>query len=215
MALLGPSADAVRQLINICEEYAEQHGLKYNTAKSELLIFRARKYNPSTEPKIMLCGAPLKVVDRFKYLGHMLTNELNDDQDLERERRATAVRGNMLARRFARCNKSVKLTLFRAYCQTFYTCSLWVKFTQRAYNALRVQYNNILRMLLRLPKHCSASGMFAEARVDDFFAIRRKRIASMLRRVRGSSNSLLRVLAERLDCPVTKFWVEVAIGRAK
>ncbi|XP_063530708.1 uncharacterized protein LOC134741744 [Cydia strobilella] len=145
----------------------------------------------------------------------MLTDDLKDDLDLERERRATAVRGNMLARRFARCNKAVKLTLFRAYCQTFYTSSLWVRFTQRAYNALRVQYNNILRMLLRLPKHCSASGMFAEARVDYFFAIRRKRIASMLRRVRGSSNSLLRVLAKRLDCPVTKFWVEVAIRRAK
>jgi exonuclease III len=215
MALLGPSVDSVRQLVKICEGYAEQHGLKYNTAKSELLIFKARKYNSTTEPKIMLCGVPLKVVDRFKYLGHMLTENLNDDLDLERERRAMAIRGNMLARRFARCSESVKVTLFRAYCQTFYTCSLWVRFTQRAYNTLRVQYNNILRMLLGLPKYCSASSMFAEARLDDFFAIRRKRVASMLRRVRGSTNGLLRVVAERLDCPITKSWVEVAIGRAK
>ncbi|XP_061711711.1 uncharacterized protein LOC133521004 [Cydia pomonella] len=139
----------------------------------------------------MLGGEPLKIAKQFKYLGHMLTEELNDDFDLERERRALAVRGNMLAR------------------------SLWVSFTQRYYNTLRVQYNNSLRMLLRLPKHCSASGMFAEARADDFFAIRRKRIASMLKRVRGSSNCMLRVLAERLDCPLTKYWVDVVIGRTK
>lgn len=215
MVLLGPSVNSIKQLIGMCEGYAQRHGLKYNTKKSELLIFRARKYNVRTPPKIMLGGVPLKLTDRFKYLGHMVNADLNDDLDVERERRALAVRGNMIARRFARCNDQVKITLFKAYCQTCYTCSLWVKFTQRAYNTLRVQYNNILRMLLRLPKHCSASGMFAEARTDDFFAIRRKRIASLLRRVRGSSNSMLRMLADRLDCPLTKYWVDVAIGRVK
>ncbi|XP_061714626.1 uncharacterized protein LOC133523131 [Cydia pomonella] len=215
MVLLEPSVDSIRILLRVCEGYALQHGLKYNASKSEVLIFKAKKYNPNTLPKIMLGGEPLKIAKQFKYLGHMLTEELNDDCDLERERRALAVRGNMLARRFARCNNQVKLTLFKAYCQTFYTCSLWVSFTQRSYNTLRVQYNNILRMLLRLPKHCSASGMFAEARADDFFAIRRKRIASMLKRVRGSSNCMLRVLAERLDCPLTKYWVDVVIGRTK
>lgn len=215
MVLLGPSVDSIKDLLRLCEGYALQHGLKYNVNKSEVLIFKARKFNSNALPKIMLGGVTLKIVDKFKYLGHMLTADLNDDLDIERERRALAVRGNMLARRFARCNKQVKVTLFKAYCQTFYTCSLWARFTQRAYNILRVQYNNILRMLLKLPKHCSASGMFAEAQADDFFAIRRKRIASMLKRMRGSSNSMLRVLAERLDCPLTKYWVEVVIGRAK
>jgi hypothetical protein len=215
MVLLGPSIDSIKELLGLCEGYARQHGLRYNSSKSEVLVFKARKYNSLSVPNIMLGGEPLKVVDKFKYLGHMLTADLNDDLDMERERRALAVRGNMIARRFARCNEQVKLTLFKAYCQTFYTCSLWARFTQRAYNILRVQYNNILRLLLKLPKHCSASGMFAEARADDFFAIRRKRIASMLKRVRGSSNSMLRVLAERLDCQLIKYWVEVAIGRAK
>jgi hypothetical protein len=72
----------------------------------------------------------------------------------------------MLACRFARCNKQVKLTFFKDYCQTFYTCSLWVSFTQRSFAAIRVQYSNILRLLMKLPKHCSASGMFAEAKIS-------------------------------------------------
>ncbi|XP_063625661.1 uncharacterized protein LOC134797369 [Cydia splendana] len=215
MVLLGPSVDSIRKLLARCEAYAERHGLRYNAGKSEVLVFKARKYNPTTVPKIVLGGIPLKVVNEFKYLGHVINNELRDDLDIERERRAMSIRGNMLARRFARCNTQVKLTLFRAYCQTFYTCGLWASFTQRAYNTLRVQYNNILRMLLRLPRHCSASGMFAEARTDDFYAIRRKRVASLLRRVRGSTNSMLRALDERLDCPLTKYWAELVIGRSK
>ncbi|CAH2267577.1 jg11866 [Pararge aegeria aegeria] len=45
---------------------------------------------------------------------------------------------------------------------------------------LRVQYNNVLRAVLKKPRRCSASEMFADARVDDFYAIIRKRAASMI-----------------------------------
>lgn len=118
------------------------------------------------------------------------------------ERRAMSVRCNMLARRFARCTEQVKVTLFRAFCQTFYTCSLWTKYTQRTYNALRVQYNNAFRVLMGLPRYCSASGMFAEARVDGFHAIIRKRSACLMARVRGSPSAILAACADRWDCIV-------------
>lgn len=97
---------------------------------------------------------------------------------------------------------AVKVTLFKAFCQSFYTCSLWVNYTQKTINALRVQYNNAFRMLLGLPRYCSASGMFADARTDGFHAILRKRAASLLSRVRGSANGILSVIANRLDCPI-------------
>lgn len=45
---------------------------------------------------------------------------------------------NMLARRFVRCSDQVKVLLYKSYCLSFYTCSLWANFTQRAYSALRV-----------------------------------------------------------------------------
>ncbi|KAM3958486.1 uncharacterized protein ACR2FA_007508 [Aphomia sociella] len=77
--------------------------------------------------------------------GHVLTPDLKDDEDFDRERRALSVRANMLARRFARCSREVKITLFRAFCTNFYTCSLWARYTQKAYSALRIQYNNAFR----------------------------------------------------------------------
>ncbi|XP_045775168.1 uncharacterized protein LOC123874053 [Maniola jurtina] len=132
---------------------------------------------------------------------------MSDIKDIERERRALAVRCSMVARRFARCNKQVKITLFKAYCQTFYTCSLWVSYTQRTYNDLRVQYNNGFRVLMGLPRFCSASLMFAEARTDDFYAIMRKRAASVMSRIRGSSNDILKTLSEQLDNPFMRHWI--------
>ncbi|KAG7304665.1 hypothetical protein JYU34_010007 [Plutella xylostella] len=212
MVLLSPSTGGLVKLLGACEQYAEKHGLKYNVTKSEIMIFKTENKLPQEIPSFLLCKNQLNRVTRFKYLGHIVTDDLKDDEDIERERRALAVRANMLARRFARCTREVKVTLFRAYCQSFYTCSLWVNYTQRAINSLRVQYNNAFRMLLGLPRHCSASGMFAEARVDGFHAIVRKRTASLLSRVRGSTNNILAVIAGRLDGPILKHWVSVIIG---
>lgn len=160
-------------------------------------------------PPVKLLGSELSRVSQFKYLGHIVTENMSDDCDIERERRALAVRCNMLARRFAKCTQEVKISLFKAFCQSFYSCSLWVKYTQKTFNALRVQYNNAFRMLMGLPRYCSASGMFAEARIDDFFAIIRKRIASMRHRVRGSSNSILIAIKDRTDCPIAKHWTQM------
>ncbi|KAJ8705826.1 hypothetical protein PYW08_012872 [Mythimna loreyi] len=178
------SSTVIRDIIKFLS-----HGLKYNASKSVFLLFKAGNKAPSNVPPIKIGGSALGRVSKVKYLGHMLTERLQDDEDLERERRALAVCCSMLARRFARCTTDVKLLLFRAFCQSFYTCSLWISYARRAYNALRVQYNDALRAVLRKPRYCSASAMFAEASIDDFFCIIRKRTASMMSRVRGSTKA--------------------------
>jgi hypothetical protein len=200
MVLLSASVCGMRRLLGICEGYARSHGLIYNARKSECLVFRSGGKGPSEIPPIALNGHSLNWVDQFKYLGHVVTSDLKDDMDIERERRALSVRANMVARRFARCTAKVKITLFKAFCTTFYTSSLWVSYTQKQYSAFRVQYNNAFRVLLGLPRRCSASGMFAESQVDCFYTTMRKRSASLARRLRASSNSILSLFVNRFDC---------------
>ncbi|XP_026319212.1 uncharacterized protein LOC113229744 [Hyposmocoma kahamanoa] len=151
---------------------------------------------------LALAGASLKTVTKFKYLGHWVTDNLSDNVDLERERRSLAVRCNMLARRFAWCSRDVKITLFKAFYVSFYSCGLWVDYTQKAYNELRVRYNNAFLVLLGLPRRCSASGMFAELRTDGFAAVMRKRCALLEARLRASPNRVLSVFASRWDSPM-------------
>ncbi|XP_072946616.1 uncharacterized protein [Epargyreus clarus] len=209
MVLLSPSIKGLRQLLSICERYAEVHGLRYNADKSKLLVFSAGNKRYQYIPPVWIKGTPLKRVSKFKYLGHWVAADQRDDVDIERERRALAVRSNMLIRRFSKCHKNVKVTLFRAYCQTFYTCSLWIDHTKKAYSVLRVQYNNAFRALMGLPKYCSASGMFTEHNVDNFYAIMRKRVASLWSRARKSSNTLLQTVANRWDGPILKYWMSL------
>ncbi|XP_063389871.1 uncharacterized protein LOC134675536 [Cydia fagiglandana] len=206
MVLLSPSPGGLEILLKLCEKYACKHGLRYNAIKSELMVFKSGTKSPSVVPPLYLNGTPLKRVTCVKYLGHLVNENLRDDADIDRERRALAIRANMIAHRFRGCTAQVKITLFRAYCTSLYSCSLWANYSQRSISALRVQFNNAFRVLLRLPRFCSASGMFADAQVDSFSATIRKRAAATRRRVLDSSNSILSVIAGRPDSRYMQHW---------
>lgn len=45
---------------------------------------------------------------------------MGDQKDIDRERRAVAIKGNMLARNYARCSDEVKLPLFKPHCQNLW-----------------------------------------------------------------------------------------------
>lgn len=68
---------------------------------------------------------------------------------------------NTLSRSFARYNGTVKITVFKLFCQTFYTCSLWKNYTKKALVAPHIQYNIGFGMLLGMPRLYSA-GMWPE-----------------------------------------------------
>lgn len=94
----------------------------------------------------------------------------------------------------------------------FYTCSPWVSYGRRAHNDLGVPYNNALRALLGLPWRCSASVMFAEARIDGFLAIMRKNpsdVPFLMSRLRGSTNNILDVITDRWDTPMLQNWLRL------
>ncbi|XP_022824913.1 uncharacterized protein LOC111355335 [Spodoptera litura] len=211
MVLLSPTVGGLREMLEVCENYADVHGLLYNVKKSEYMIFRAGGRCLDNSPSVTLNGLSVNRVTKFKYLGHFLSDGLEVDVDIERERRALAVRGNMLARRFSRCSDEVKTILFKAYCQSFYSGSLWVRHTKRSLDVLRIQYNNVFRMMLGLPRFCSASGMFALYRTDGFHAVIRKKTASLICRLRGSRNKILETVADRFSSPLWRSFVRRVI----
>ncbi|XP_073942528.1 uncharacterized protein [Choristoneura fumiferana] len=82
MVLLSASVCGLERLLRVCEEYALSHGLKYNVAKSQFMVFEAGCNRPSNVPPVILNGSPLERVDRFKNLGHIVTTDHRDDADI-------------------------------------------------------------------------------------------------------------------------------------
>lgn len=108
----------------------------------------------------------------------------------------------MIARKFARYSISVKVNLLKAYfsflSQSFYTSSLRV-----SHNHHLIFYNNIFRMLLRLPPYCSTSLMIAEAHTDCYQAIIRKKVSFLKTRdYWRERESILKIIVSRTDGPI-------------
>ena len=69
---------------------------------------------------IMLGDTLLNAVQTYRYLGHILTNNLSDEAAMEDKMRGLYARSNMLRRKFYFCSDQVKNKLFFAYCNNIY-----------------------------------------------------------------------------------------------
>ena len=123
MAILAPSWHALQDLIKTME---------YELGKIDMLC-NTKVFSPTEKRKIVATSFPplvlnneaLKYVTEFKYLGHIICNNLSDEKDISREIRNLFVRTNMLSRRFGSCSFDVKIALFRSFCICFYGSALW------------------------------------------------------------------------------------------
>jgi hypothetical protein len=110
-------------------------------------------------------GKVLPELEITKYLGHYITNDFRDDKDIHRQCRKLYGQGNMLIRKFNMCTADVKVCLFRTFCTPLYTAQLWWNYYDYSLKKLKVAYNDIMCMLLRLPRWHSASEMFVNLNV--------------------------------------------------
>ena len=102
-------------------------------------------------------GMILHVVASFKYLGHYITDDLSDDDDINRQRRTLFVRGNIILRKFNMCSLGVKLTLFRTYCSPMLYSTTLVELQKSTITILQIAYHNIFLMFLGMSKYESSS----------------------------------------------------------
>ena len=119
LGLLSPSAKGMQRLLDNAYIYGCQYDILFNSQKSQLIIFDTMilGYNGN----IMLGEAPLTVTNSYyKYLEHIITDNLSDEADLEDKERGLYRRSNALLRTFHFCSDEVKTKLFTCYCSNVY-----------------------------------------------------------------------------------------------
>ena len=65
--ILSEAKEGMQQALDIFESYCEIWRLQVNVAKTKVMIFRKRK--TAQDPKFILHGQTLDIVDTFSYLG--------------------------------------------------------------------------------------------------------------------------------------------------
>ena len=64
------------------------------------MFFKSNYMSNFNIPKFYLNGNSISMVDEFKYLGHLICNNLSDKADIERQRKKIYAQGNSLIRNF-------------------------------------------------------------------------------------------------------------------
>ena len=173
LVIFSPSSVGLRALIkSVCEKYGISHDIRFNHKKSAIMICRGKHMKNVYPPLYTLNGEVIKEVDSVRYLGHIISNDGKDDRDIMHQCQQLYARGNVLLRKFHMCSMDVKVKLFNTYCSPMYTAQLWWNHTAYSFQRLNVCYNNILRrLLIRRPRYCSASGLFAECGIPNGKAV--------------------------------------------
>lgn len=214
LAILSPSSVGFQQLLNVCSEYGLKYDIKYNAKKSAVLICRTKDDKNLNFPDFHLSGQKLSVCREIKYLGHIITDQLCDDDDMNRQCRSLYGQANILVRKFHMCTDNVKIKLFKTYCSPLYTAPLWGKYKKSTLQKLKVAYNDAFRILMKKPRSSSASLMFCQAHVNSFPALMRTLIYGFLCRLNDCKNSLIQTLvnpchsAVRYQSALWKHWYQ-------
>ena len=199
LALMAPSTAALNDLLKICNSFAAENHIIFSSTKSVCMRILPKHLKLKNCPSVYLGENKLQFVDDFNYLGHTVTSDFSDDKDILKEMRKLCDRGNCLIRKFKFCNDEVKCMLFKSFCYSLYCSSLWCNYKKSTMQRLRINYNNIMRRLMNVPKYSSASFLFGSLGVKSLNELLRSSQYSLLKRVDSSTNLLVRGI-ERSDC---------------
>jgi hypothetical protein len=186
LVIFMPYSGGLQMFLKICSEYGLESDARYNGIKSMVMIIRSKYDKDTVFPNFVLTDIPLSITAEVKYLGHFMTDDFRDDMDINRQCRKLYAQGNTLLRKFHMCTADVKVGLFRTFCTPLYTAQIWWNYRMYSIRKLNVAYNDIMRLLLRLPRYHSASQLFANIGVPNFQAVIRNLIFKFFTRLNKS-----------------------------
>jgi hypothetical protein len=159
IVLLAPSASALRIMLAICDDYANEYCISFNANKSKCLVVlpRTRRFLSDYIKKctFYVGDNPIEYVDSFAHLGHVISNQLTDNDDILKRRSDFVGQANNVLCFFSKLSPCVKYRLFQSYCMSLYGCELWLLGNEQI-NDLCVAWRKSLRRIWGLPfkSHC-------------------------------------------------------------
>ena len=124
----------------------------------------------------------------------MINNKLSDDEEINKRMRGTYATGNMLIRKFGKCNVACKILMFKTFFSNIYACGLWARYRVASYGKMKVSHNDIFRSLLNVRRDESASTLFVQHNVNNLDSVIRCCYFSLMTRVRSSANPIISAL---------------------
>jgi hypothetical protein len=156
IVILAPAPSSMRALLKICDLFASKFDVKFNSDKYKRLLFsdmRARGY--VSVPDFFIGGSRIEFVKSWSHLGHTLSIDLDDSNDIVKRRSTLVSQVNDVLCYFGNLGVLTKLNLLFAYCSSLYGSELW-DLQNTNIESLCISWRKALRRVWQLPNqtHC-------------------------------------------------------------
>ena len=149
IALVAPSLSSLKQMIQICEQFAESHSITFNPSKTKLLCFNMKL--ESKVPPIYLNGERVSIVENEKHLGNYVSTDIQD-RNIIADVCDLYQRSNLLISDFRACDSITLDSLHKIYCMHMYGSELW-NLNCRYVDEFKVAWRKVKRRIWRLPSN--------------------------------------------------------------
>jgi len=171
IVLLSPSWRGLQLLIDTLFLCVKDINMLCNGRKTVCMVVNPRRRSALVRavfPSFKLGTIDLQFVPTFRYLGHIVTESLCDNEDIHREIKNLFKRTNSLVRKFSKCSFIVKCTLFRSYCLSLYDIALWHKYTVTCINKLRSCYSKCIKLFFGYHRRDSLTQVLIDTGLPSF-----------------------------------------------
>lgn len=156
IVLLAHSKSSMNKIYNSFVQQLKGHNLLINKNKTKCMIISKSK-NLNRE-YITLANDNLQVVRSYKYLGHIITSNLNDADDVDLRLKSFYASFNTILRDFKGIGLNAFMCLFKSYCSPDYGLSLWHHNVQTShiFKTFNVALNRSLKRIINVPTYSSS-----------------------------------------------------------
>ena len=148
--LLCPSINGLQSMINVCEIFADEFDVTFNTKKRLCICYGSD--NNATLRQVSLDGVKIPWQSTVKHLGNVLMYNLHDEADVYKKRAAV----NKMNSVFTSVHAELKLSLLQTYCASWYGCQAWQLGTPYC-DLMDVEWRKAVRRTAGLPRQTRRS----------------------------------------------------------
>ena len=150
LTILSPSVRGLQKMVGICEEFAKDYYVTFNSSKTLCMCLGKMPEYP--EPQIYLNGMIFQWVKNARRLGNIVTSQLQDDMDNQLKRGQFYGAVNSLYVKFRGILQDINVAskLFYSYCCSFYGCQLW-DLSSNYIEDIYVVWQKSIRRIFNLP----------------------------------------------------------------
>lgn len=188
LTLLSPTGSGLQIMLNVCEEFSEEFGVKFNLTKTVCIKFGSPEHADSSA---ILYGNILPWKHTVKHLGNMITSDLSEQVEITRKCCDFATRVNSVMGRFNTLAKQTRADLMNTFCCAFYGCEAWC-LSDKALQSFQTAWNKAVRRVWGLPRTTHRYILPLLGSGLDFKQQIVKRFQNLVSRIESSDNDKVR-----------------------